>query len=230
LQDLFDCIEADDIKSFESMFEAEYVNSLHPSNLFDDKFTWGLLHASCYFGRMKFIEILMENKADVELADTWYGGRPLAWATFGKHPKICKALIEKYGADRNARNNHGQTAFDLVEDKNSIHWREFFKVELPKRTAATSVTIKIPPQSEKPKPATQVYQTPMTQRFVIPATIRPPTGSRKVIIDPRTSKSYGYTPAPVSVPTPTQDMFQQFLKTAQILSQELLVESVGKSC
>jgi hypothetical protein len=90
----------------------------------------------------------------------------LAWACFGGHYKLCKALIEDYDVDKDARNHHDQNAFDLVSDK-TPQFRKLFDDSPPevlpsrrtpgtktpgtktgtKTPAHTPVTIKIPPNS-----------------------------------------------------------------------------------
>jgi hypothetical protein len=39
---------------------------------------------------------------------------------------MCKALIEDYDVDKDARNKHGQNAFDLVSDK-TPQFRKLFE-------------------------------------------------------------------------------------------------------
>jgi hypothetical protein len=233
LQNLFDAIEADDFKSFETMFAEEYVNQLHPSELFDDDYSWTLLHCSCYYGRSRFIEFIMEKGANVEVEDTWYGGRPLAWATFGNHPKICRLLIDKYGANKYAKNKHGQTAFDLIQEKNAPQWKPFFQPDpvskpvisrTPTVARSSTVTIKIPPQTDRPKPS-QSFQTPIpTQRFVIPPA--KPSTVRKV--DPRARANFSAVyQTPQQIVLPPQTAFQSYLASPTLLPQELVVESIS---
>ena len=117
------------------------VNFLHKVHMFNETFKWAPLHAACYYGNSKMIDLLMEAGADVEQKDTWYQGvchyqkfislfyqRPLAWAAFAGHFKVCKRLIETYKADIKATNIHGQSALELVSDPNHTMWKEIFSV------------------------------------------------------------------------------------------------------
>jgi len=61
-----------------------HPDTLFVSNIFEEgTFTWSALHAAAYYGASKVIQLLMEHNANVEIQDTWYKGRPLAWAAFG---------------------------------------------------------------------------------------------------------------------------------------------------
>lgn len=153
-----------------------------------------MLHAACYYGHIKFVELLFENQADVEIADTWYGGRPLAWACFGGHFKLCKLLIEKYGAERNAENLHGQVAFDLVAEQNSIQWKVLFN--------------RIAPPAERRAAAALDKRTPVPDRRGSITTVRTPATSERIpktpvmIKIPPSDKSY-------SVQKPVSQIYQQ---------------------
>ncbi|KAJ3371796.1 hypothetical protein HDU91_004871, partial [Kappamyces sp. JEL0680] len=128
---LFDCLERSDYITFQKTFDSvvtgpEISNKLVACDLFDTPFTWSLLHAACWFGQIKAVEALIEKGANIELEDTWYRGRPFAWACFGGHPKLCRILMDKYKVDKNAKNAHGQTAWDLLPDPNLPHWKALF--------------------------------------------------------------------------------------------------------
>jgi hypothetical protein len=86
----------------------------------------------------------MTQGANVEIHDTWYSGTPLAWAAFGGeylipsnmesktvfHPlfgvvdrdRVARLLVEKYNANKKARNDHGQIPLDLVSDRDDPRW------------------------------------------------------------------------------------------------------------
>ncbi|KAJ3257351.1 hypothetical protein HK103_004571 [Boothiomyces macroporosus] len=194
LEQLFEAIENDDIDTFIGLLDNEHVNKLHKSNEFDTEYTWSLLHAACYYGHEDFVEILMETGADVELEDTWYHGRALAWAAFGNHAKLCKILIEKYNADKDAKNEHGQVAFDLVADPGAKQWRGIFDKKPEKKIdprkvpeTPTSITIKVPPQANQYGSQQRIpqFQTPTTfgNKFYpqsAPAQLRKQYPTRKV--------------------------------------------------
>jgi ankyrin repeat protein len=59
-------------------------------------------------------ETLLKNKADVNLAFK-NGNTPLHFAVASGNLKIVKLLVEK-GANKNAKNNKGQTPFDIAID------------------------------------------------------------------------------------------------------------------
>ncbi|KAI8997125.1 hypothetical protein BDB01DRAFT_769915 [Pilobolus umbonatus] len=116
-------------KALELIEEEEDLdpNILVPMEMFGDKFTWSPIHAAAYYGDIKVTEALLEKGADVELHDTWHSATPLGWAAFGDKEKVAKLLIEKYNADKDAMNVHGQTAFDVVSDQEDPRWEGIFK-------------------------------------------------------------------------------------------------------
>ena len=133
--DIFSLIKQGSLEKFkEKVNDIKDLNFLQKTNMFDSHFTWGLLHACSYHGQQRMIDYLVLRKCDLELQDTWFGGviiinkRPLAWASFGGHYNVCKRLIE-LGANKDATNLHGQTAFDLVQDK-SRPWKELFLIKV----------------------------------------------------------------------------------------------------
>ncbi|KAJ3271784.1 hypothetical protein HDV01_006392 [Terramyces sp. JEL0728] len=192
LDQLFEAVENDDIDTFIGLLDTEHVNKLHKSNEFDTEYTWSLLHAACYYGHEDFVEIIMETGANVELEDTWYHGRALAWAAFGNHAKLCKILIEKYNADKEAKNEHGQVAFDLVADPHAKQWKGIFDKKPEKKTESrrapetpTSITIKVPPQANQYGQRASQFQTPATFGNKLypqsaPAQLRKQYSTRKV--------------------------------------------------
>jgi ankyrin repeat protein len=107
--------------------------------MFSGHFAWAPLHAAAYYGSTKMIDELISAGGDIEVEDTWYSGRPLAWAAFGAHPKICKVLIQEYGAKIDAKNIHGQIAADLVPDLSIPSWKGAFSVSL--KHSRLSITI-----------------------------------------------------------------------------------------
>lgn len=83
---------------------------------------------------MRFCELLVERGANVELQDTWYNGRPLAWAAFGGSFKVCKMLVDRYNVDVTATNVHGQVASELVGDPTALVWKDVFIKVFPELT------------------------------------------------------------------------------------------------
>lgn len=79
LELLFDCVERSDYKTWQDTFDSvvsgpSISNKLVKVELFQNEFTWSLLHAACYYGQIKFVEALIERGANIELEDTWYKG------------------------------------------------------------------------------------------------------------------------------------------------------------
>ncbi|KAI8930329.1 hypothetical protein BC831DRAFT_546952 [Entophlyctis helioformis] len=110
---------ASDVKRVQRLADAvrANINQLYPVSMFDAKFTWAAIHAAAYYGNLKVVETLVEYGANVELEDTWYRGRPLAWAAFAGHLKMCKLLVEQFRVNVNAVNKYGQIAFELLGDQ-----------------------------------------------------------------------------------------------------------------
>jgi Ankyrin repeat len=128
--DLFYAIEKGDFKKVATLCRnvPGLVNQYQEVTLFGATFTWAPIHAAAYHGSSRVIDELVQAGADIEMEDTWYKGRPLAWATFGAHPKICRILIQDFRADMTAKNIHGQVASDLVPDLTVPSWRAVFIV------------------------------------------------------------------------------------------------------
>ncbi|PHZ14019.1 Bromodomain-containing protein [Rhizopus microsporus ATCC 52813] len=103
-------------------------NELVPAEMFNDKFTWGPLHAACYYGDIKLVEALIAKGAEVEKQDTWHSATPLGWAAFGDKHNVVRLLLQKYNANKNAKNVHGQVPFELVSNQDDPRWIGLFKV------------------------------------------------------------------------------------------------------
>ncbi|KAH6593435.1 hypothetical protein BASA50_007386 [Batrachochytrium salamandrivorans] len=174
---LISSIEKNDMKRFEqglTLFDANTINVLHPASMFDSKFTWAPIHAAAYYGQPKMLDMLVEYGANVELQDTWYHGRPLAWAAFAGHIKICKPLIEKYGADKFAVNIHGQTAFDLLGDSQEESAWEILKVndiaKTPTSHGRSNTTKSSNSRTPKARVASEETKTPLSKPASVKAT------------------------------------------------------------
>lgn len=117
--------------------------------------------------------------------------RPLAWAAFGGHMKACRILLEKYNAEKGAKNVHGQVAWDLVSDQHLPHWRGLFADKKPiPPTPTTAVTIKVPQKPQgygQPRRSASTYGTPQPAQGIASSRFQTPI-SRKFILNPRISK------------------------------------------
>ncbi|KAI8909038.1 hypothetical protein EDD86DRAFT_206765 [Gorgonomyces haynaldii] len=151
LKFLMDAITKGELKRVQKLIpQVADVNQLYPCLLFkDNKFTWAPLHAAAYAGNSRVIELLVEAGGNLEVEDTWYRGRPLAWAAFGSHPKICKLLVDRYKVDKDAKNIEGQTAQDLVPDPTAPMWKNAFTADVKTESPAPSpLTFRIPANVE----------------------------------------------------------------------------------
>ncbi|KAG9325950.1 hypothetical protein KVV02_005794 [Mortierella alpina] len=154
---MFVAIEENDVKAVRTYLSQKNVHpdTLFKTNVFEENtFTWGALHAAAYYGAKGIINLLMELNANVELQDTWYKGRPLAWAAFGGkfgHLDAAKLLIEKYGADKKAQNEHGQVALELVYEQ-TPEWEKVFGVTSVAKAAKPSKSKKSTDDIVSPKP------------------------------------------------------------------------------
>lgn len=120
-------------------------NELVPVEMFGDNFTWSPLHAASYHGDVKLAEALLARGANIELNDTWYSATPLGWAAFGDKDKVVKLLAQKYNANVNAKNIHGQVPFDVVSNQDDPRWIGLLKPPTPKPQ---------PPPQQQPKQQT----------------------------------------------------------------------------
>ncbi|KAJ1921444.1 hypothetical protein IWQ60_006770 [Tieghemiomyces parasiticus] len=101
--------------------------ALYPTEQDRLKFTWSFLHAAGFFGRFKILASLMEHGIDVNIRDTLYEGTPLAWAAYGDHKRIARALVDRYGADVTATNIHDQVPLDLVAEDEVDDWSQILR-------------------------------------------------------------------------------------------------------
>jgi hypothetical protein len=129
VKQLFKAIEFNDVQNVERLaaIEGFRANCMADCEMYKTKFKWGPIHAAAFYGRSKIIPILMRHGADVEMADKWYGGTPLAWAAFGDQVKTAKMLIDEYGANPKAKNQRGQIPFDVVSTPNNPEWYGLLK-------------------------------------------------------------------------------------------------------
>ncbi|KAJ3078418.1 hypothetical protein HK102_004523, partial [Quaeritorhiza haematococci] len=138
---LFKAIETGDFKHVKKVVEKGFrLDTLYPTTMFGETFSWNVLHAASYHGKKQMVELFMDHGASVECPDTWYQGHALAWAAFGGYPEICKSLITKHGADASARNIHGQVAFDLVSDPENSVWKSIFTKRATSEGSSSSKT------------------------------------------------------------------------------------------
>lgn len=138
-------------------------NELISVEMFNDKFTWGPLHAAAYYGDIKLVEALIARGADIELNDTWHSATPLGWAAFGDRDKMVKLLVSKYNANTKAENVHGQVPFDVVSDPEDPRWVGLFtqpeqKPAAAAAAAATSTKIHLPPKLQQQQQQLQQKQ------------------------------------------------------------------------
>ena len=65
------------------------------------------VHLAAYFGLTGVIMVLLKNRYNPDVKDT-YDRSPLSWAAENGHEAVVKLLLEK-GAEPNSKNSHGQT-------------------------------------------------------------------------------------------------------------------------
>jgi hypothetical protein len=101
-------------------------NELASVEMFGDKFTWTPLHAAAYYGDLKLMDALMARGGNIEIYDTWHSATPLGWAAFGDRDRMVRLLVQKYRANVDAENKHGQTPYDVVSDQDDPRWIGLF--------------------------------------------------------------------------------------------------------
>ncbi|KAJ1965214.1 hypothetical protein IWQ62_002722 [Dispira parvispora] len=141
--------------------------ALYPTEQEGLKFTWSFLHAAGFFGRVKILPALMEHGIPVDIKDTLYQGTPLAWAAYGTHKRIARSLVERYGADVNAENIHGQVPLDLVPDDEVEDWQWILK---DRKKPTSGVSSKSGGSRASSKPAANI--PPISRTQVIPVMLQ----------------------------------------------------------
>ncbi|TPX31078.1 hypothetical protein SmJEL517_g05521 [Synchytrium microbalum] len=121
---LFQAAQRGDVRKLDSILRLGVdPNCYQETQQGNDRFTWPLMSVVASNGRTEAADLLIKYGANVEITDTWYEGRPLAWAAWNGHIEFCRRLIERHGANRFAKNTKGQVAFDLVSDPTNPKWR-----------------------------------------------------------------------------------------------------------
>lgn len=100
---------------------SSYINQLYPS---DDKGCSMLIFAIC-FDQLQVVELLLDNKADVDLNDTILYYTPLMWAVYFNQLDVVKLLLDRQ-ADPYKSPKDGKTCISLLNHENTEMW-EFFK-------------------------------------------------------------------------------------------------------
>ncbi|KAJ3024706.1 UNVERIFIED_CONTAM: hypothetical protein HDU68_007864 [Siphonaria sp. JEL0065] len=130
---LFRAIEDNNVKAFERAIHQVKIhpNTLHKAKIDGIELEWGPLHAVSYYGRAKMLDILVGQKADLELRDTTHGSTPLMWAAYAGKVNTAKRLMRNNRPDKFAKNVRGQTAMDLALDPENPEWRGILNNETP---------------------------------------------------------------------------------------------------
>ena len=99
------------------------LNQLRYREAHSCKFTWTSVHCAAFTGSLPAFKILVENGADVDVPDTWYGGTCLSWAAFGARIDVCRYLVLELKKDPYFLNRSGQIALELVPNKQEPIWK-----------------------------------------------------------------------------------------------------------
>ncbi|KAF9997195.1 hypothetical protein BGZ65_007217, partial [Modicella reniformis] len=93
---LFAAVEENDIKAIKHHLGQKNIHpdTLFETTLYESTFTWSALHAAAFYGAKQIVSLLMDHG----------------------HLDVAKLLIEKFGANTKARNDHGQVALELVSE------------------------------------------------------------------------------------------------------------------
>ncbi|KAJ3140355.1 hypothetical protein HK100_010252 [Physocladia obscura] len=95
------------------------------------EFEWAPLHAVSFFGRAKMLDILVGQKADMEIRDTFNESTPLMWAAYAGKVNTARRLMRNNRPDRYAKNKLGQTAMDMAFEPENPEWRGLLNNETP---------------------------------------------------------------------------------------------------
>ncbi|KAI8621064.1 hypothetical protein BC830DRAFT_1164051 [Chytriomyces sp. MP71] len=130
---LFRAIEDNNVKGFERAIHQVKINvdQMHKAKIDGMEFEWAPLHAVSYYGRAKMLDILVGQKANMEIRDTLHGSTPLMWAAYAGKVNTARRLMRNNRPDKFAKNNEGQTAMDLVSDPQNPEWRGILNNETP---------------------------------------------------------------------------------------------------
>ncbi|TPX46625.1 hypothetical protein SeMB42_g02959 [Synchytrium endobioticum] len=196
-----------------------------------ERFKYPLLSAIASKGHIRAAELLIQHGANVEIPDTWYQGRPLAWAAWNGHANFCRMLIEVHGANRSARNSKGQVAFDLVSNRTDPKWRGIFAGDESEDTKPSRKRKKANELEEGERPATRVkyedddYSMSSTSSNKADVTATPTTANRLSAhkSNPQMAQQRNGTPTGVGMNMimPAQTMIPAGMPVMSLVSQQV---------
>lgn len=85
---------------------------------YQDAFGIAPMHGAARTNRTEIIQVLIENKANVNLATPDGKETPLHYAAKYNNPDVVKLLLEK-GADKTAKDSQGMTPYDAAKKDNA---------------------------------------------------------------------------------------------------------------
>jgi ankyrin repeat protein len=81
-----------------------------------DTYGRNALHIAVSRNYQRAADLMIEQGADIDARDTYYGYTTLHWAINGGHPLMVEKLLDK-GADTALRNNQGKTALEYAYER-----------------------------------------------------------------------------------------------------------------
>ncbi|KAF0698760.1 Aste57867_10618 [Aphanomyces stellatus] len=123
------------------------------------------LHIACFRGHVGCVKFLVESAADVVVVNTDGDSVVHASASSGSLP--CLRLVVEYGATPSGRNKMGETAYDMLLERDGpvTHLLDFLQSAMN----ATASPAKKQPMRHAPVPPTQYMAVDDMDEFVSPA-------------------------------------------------------------
>jgi uncharacterized protein len=101
---------------YKDIVELLLKNNADP-NVYDDMGV-APIHGAARTNRHEIIEMLLNNKANINILHKTSGESPLHYAAEYNTKEACELLLKK-GADKTIKDNSGQTAYEVAKEKKS---------------------------------------------------------------------------------------------------------------
>ncbi|KAJ3348126.1 hypothetical protein HDU83_001553 [Entophlyctis luteolus] len=165
---LFKAIDDNNVKAFE---RGIMQLKIHPDSMGRANvdvaggavFDWALLHAVAFHGRAKMLDMLVGQKANMDIRDTLNESTPLMWAAYAGKVNTARRLMRNNRPDKFAKNKLGQTAMDMALNPENPEWRGVLNNEAPILPVEKTLPAAIGPELSRKDRERRVTKVPIPE-------------------------------------------------------------------
>ncbi|KAJ3194662.1 hypothetical protein HDU82_002374 [Entophlyctis luteolus] len=165
---LFKAIDDNNVKAFE---RGIMQLKIHPDSVGRANvdvaggavFDWALLHAVAFHGRAKMLDMLVGQKANMDIRDTLNESTPLMWAAYAGKVNTARRLMRNNRPDKFAKNKLGQTAMDMALNPENPEWRGVLNNEAPIVPVEKAVPAAVGPELSRKDRERRVTKVPIPE-------------------------------------------------------------------